>query len=222
MKILRDSSEIQEALSLLDGLSKSGSVLRTAKAPAAKKSPRRPRRNPKATAPAAAEDAAASETDLGSVEQLPFRDDRIQHLLGAMCRRAGFTGAVLADREGLPLAAYHSPASIEAASACSSVLGEAMARAASLLEQSHVNHISMTVSETEKICLHTFAVNGLPCHLLILAAQEIDEREEMLQCVRQLTQLISDLPPEPQTRVSVAATGHADESTQPNKQNESA
>lgn len=178
---------MEEAVRLLEGLGKAGRLVRTAKPPRPEKAPRRsPRPRPRPAPPAVTEPVEEP-----SLEQLPYRADRIQHMLGAMCRRAGFSGAVLADREGLPLAAYHSPASIEAASACSSVLGDAMTRTAGLLEQSQVNHISMTVNETEKICLHAFVVNGLTCHLMVLAPQEVNEREEMAQCVTQLCQMMT-------------------------------
>ncbi len=107
------------------------------------------------------------------------KGERIEEILEGMCLRGGFHGAVLADNAGLAIADYRCPVETEAIAACSSVLGSAMQKAGSLLEQSDANHMTMDINFVDKVVLRQFDLDGEPCHLLIICPQAVDERSEL-------------------------------------------
>lgn len=119
-----------------------------------------------------------------------FLGDRMASILGNMCLRGGFTGAVLADRDGLPLADFNSPVSTDIIAACSSVLGSAMEHTAAMLNQRDANNISMDINYTEKVVLRRFEIVGAPYFLMVICPQAIDERSELEVSIEQITTVL--------------------------------
>ena len=50
-----------------------------------------------------------------------YREEQLENILVTMCKRGGFNGAVIADHNGLPLAAYNSPVDDDIIAAFTSV-----------------------------------------------------------------------------------------------------
>ncbi len=95
-----------------------------------------------------------------------FRGDRLESVLFAMCKRGGFSGSVIVDSNGLPLAVYNSPVAEELAAAFAMILGEAMEKGANLLKQIDANHMSVDINYLEKAVVRKFAINDAPYYLM--------------------------------------------------------
>ncbi len=76
-----------------------------------------------------------------------YRDDRLEFELVAMCERGGFSGAVVSDTLGLPLAVHNSPVQTDSIAAFSSILGDALAKAGRFLGQPGAENISMHIND---------------------------------------------------------------------------
>ncbi len=113
-----------------------------------------------------------------------YLSDRITNVLLSMCRRGGFTGALVADMAGLPLADYNCDS--EVVGACSSVLGHALEQSARLLNQKDANTIAMDINYVEKIVLRHFDIHGAGHYLMVLCPQSVDERGEVELAIRQI------------------------------------
>ncbi len=167
MSTFRDSSELLEAAQLFRGL-----VL--AREPAGP-----------------AEAAVGSSLGAASAASSGFRGDRLEDALAAMCRRGGLAGAVVADSAGLPLAAHNSPVALESLAAFTSVLGEALEKAARYLGQPGADYITMDVSYQDKVVLRRFLLGERPCYLMVLCAQGTDERAEVEVSIRQVQSILT-------------------------------
>ncbi|SHI82123.1 hypothetical protein SAMN02745216_00597 [Desulfatibacillum alkenivorans DSM 16219] len=189
MKTLKDSSEIQEAARILDELA----------GPAAWSPPRTPgfmRRSAPQPAPAPRQ-APPRPSAPAAPTQLPppppegeTRGARLENVLYAMCKRGGFKGAVIADDDGLPLAVFNSPVQEEAISAFTIVLGDALSKAAKLLDQHDANNISMDINYTDKVVLRRFFINEIPSYLMVICSQEVDERGEIELSIDQVAGIL--------------------------------
>jgi predicted regulator of Ras-like GTPase activity (Roadblock/LC7/MglB family) len=146
--------------------------------------------------------SAASGSDTALQEKIPapeqlkpettgFRGDRIEKALQVMCKRGDFTGAVIADVSGLPIAAYNSPVSTNALAAFTSVLGTALEKAAHLLEQNGADNISMDINYADKVVLRRFNIKGLQYYLMVICPQNIDERSEIELSLEQIITILS-------------------------------
>lgn len=128
-------------------------------------------------------------------EQMPdliYRGDKLEFILSSMCRRGGLIGAVVADSKGLPLADFNSPVGGDTLAAFTSVLGEALARAGSLLGETGAELISIDINYTDKVVLRRFGLNGEPYFLLVICPQDLDERTELELSIEQLTAVLSE------------------------------
>lgn len=155
MRKLWDSSEIQEAAELFNDLSKLSFI---------------------------AESAApiGGITDTGQqVSQMVYRGDLLEDALVSMCNRGEFSGSVLADNNGLPLAIYNSPVDEDVLAAFTSVLGKALTETGRLLNQPNANNISMDINYIDKVVLRKFHVEAKPYFLMIISPQQVDERAEL-------------------------------------------
>lgn len=123
--------------------------------------------------------------------EIRFLEDEISDILLSMCRRGGFSGALVADAMGLSLGDFNCPVEPEAAAACSSVLGDAMERAGRLLGQSKADSISMGVNCVDKVALHRFELAGSPCYLMVVCPRHIDERSEVEVSIERLIEVLS-------------------------------
>lgn len=192
MSRLTDSSELQEAIGLFqDLLENQGSV----GAPAGSVG-----RNletgvmtgPAIGAPSAGTVTQALPSPPPRVDEIEgeFRGDRLENVLFAMCRRGGFSGAVVSDSTGLPLAAYNSPVDSERIAAFASVLGHAMGKAEEFLEQRGAEYISMDINYEDKIVVRRFGLGKIEMFLLVLCSQAMDERAEVEMSIEQIVSVL--------------------------------
>jgi hypothetical protein len=168
MKKLWDSSEIQEAALLFDDLLRE---------PAAVKIPEPPVFMP------------------GPVKEKGrkvYRGDRLEEALVSMCKRGEFSGSVLADDSGLPLAIYNSPVQGEVLAAFTSVLGKSLSESSRLLNQPNANNISMDINYMDKIVLRKFFVAEKPYFLMIISSQQVDERSELELSINYISTILSE------------------------------
>jgi hypothetical protein len=152
---LWDSSEIQEAAELFNNLLKSASTAQPA-APATR-----------------------TPTPGREFSQKLYRGDLLNEALASMCRRGEFSGAVLADNNGLALAVYNSPVDEGVLAAFTSVLGKSLTESGRLLKQPNANNISMDINYFDKLVLRKFLVDDTPYFLMVISPQHVDERAEL-------------------------------------------
>ena len=119
-----------------------------------------------------------------------FRGDRLENLLFAMCRRGGFSGAVVSDDTGLPLAVYNSPVDSDRIAAFTSVLGDALAKAGDFLEQHGAEYISMDINHVDKVVVRRFFYDEIEMYLMVLCAQSMDERAEVEMSIEQIISIL--------------------------------
>jgi hypothetical protein len=152
MRTLWDSSEVKEAAALFNEiLARSG------------------------TPPVSPGGLPGREKVWGSV----YRSGQLEEELGSLCSRGKFSSAVLADIHGLPLAVHNSPVEVDVLAASASVLGESLERTARLLNQPHVDNISVDIDYMDKIVLRKFFIDKEPYFLMIIGPQHVDERAEL-------------------------------------------
>lgn len=130
-----------------------------------------------AGAPARREPPAAPPPAPG--RQPVYRAERVRQLLADMCKRGGFSGAVLADRSGLALAEFNTPFDIDALAAFASVVGGILEQADRLLGKRDANNLALDINYVEKIVVRKFALAHQPAFLLLICPQSIDERSEV-------------------------------------------
>ena len=167
MNRLRDSSEIQETIRLLNELVVQSAVV----------APIIPDRPP--SPPTGQTIVSVKRAPEPSPPKETYRGDRLDGVLFSMCKRGGFDSAVIADGSGLPLAVYNSPVGDDAVAAFTTVLGDALEKAGKLLDQHDANNISMDINYTDKAVLRRFLINDLPYYVMIICPQEVDERSEV-------------------------------------------
>lgn len=176
MKTSKDFSEIQEAAQLLSAI-----LREEAETPAEKSAPA-PEVKPEAAPPPAARPIAA--------EKGAFRGDQLENAIELMCRRGNFSGAVVADENGLPLAVFNSPVGTDAIAAFTSVLGAALEKASRLLEQHGADNISMDINYADKVVLRRFTVSELTYFLMVICPQNVDERSEIELSIEQIVSIL--------------------------------
>ena len=136
--------------------------------------------------------ATGQPTVLETQPRLEYRGDRLEFILSSMCRRGGLNGAVVADSKGLPLADFNSPVGGDILAAFTSVLGNALERAGTLLGESGAEIISMDINYTEKIVLRRFSIEGDQYFFLVICPQELDERTEVELSIEQVTAVLTE------------------------------
>lgn len=187
MKTQTDFSELQEAAQLLSRIleaeEKTGKDLTASDT---KEVANTVNATEKAVSP-----VAAAEKDQPSDVTAGSRGDRIEKALEVLCKRGGFSGAVIADINGLPLAVYNSPVGVNALAAFTSVLGSALEKAGHLLEQHGADNISMDINYADKIVLRRFSIKGLQYYLMVICPQNIDERSEIELSLEQIVAILS-------------------------------
>lgn len=198
------SSELGRAAALLAELREAGLLLTSSRgvaapavAPAGASLP--PRREPQAAPPAAVSPAprpvspsiaqpTAQPTAYPGAHPVPqvvparqpvYRAERVRQLLADMCKRGGFSGALLADRSGLALAEFNSPLDVDALAAFASVIGGVLEQAEKLLGKRDANNLALDINYVEKIVVRKFALAQQPAFLLLVCPQSIDERSEV-------------------------------------------
>ena len=170
MNALTDSIELQEAAALF-------SALITADTEVAEHSDEKTV-NETASLPAAA--------DL----PIPFRGDQLENILYGMCKRGGFSCAVVADQQGLALGIYNSPVDMEILAAFTTVLGEAISKADRFLDQHSANNISLDINYADKAVVRQFTLAEHPYFIMIICPQNVDERNEVELSLDQIITLL--------------------------------
>lgn len=166
MRKLWDSSEIQEAAVLFKDLLKDIAMPRS---------------------------AVITDIYTGAAEQVSphaYRGDMLEEALVSICRRGDFTGAILADNNGLPLAIYNIPMEVDALAAFTSILGRSLEEAGRLFEQPDANNISIDINYIDKVVLRKFLVNDETFFLLIISPQEVDPRAELELSINHISAIL--------------------------------
>lgn len=138
---------------------------------------------------------SAIDASHGSAPTAQFLDQRIREILIGMCKRGGFTGAVIADDSGLPLADFNCPVDVESIAACSGVLSSALEQAGRLLGQRDANDISLDINYVDKVMFRRFRFEATSLYLLIIAPQEVDGRSEIEISIDQIIEEMSRFAP---------------------------
>ncbi|HPA17200.1 MAG TPA: hypothetical protein PLU30_05600 [Verrucomicrobiae bacterium] len=180
---LLDSSDFRKALDLIRALS-APSQLDPTGAPCGVVS-----RQPPDLATPRAEDVSAGRLSV-PLSPARFLADEMTEILRDMCRRGGFSGAVVADGRGLPIADFHCPVEPEAMAACCSVLGEAIEHSGRLLRQGGVNGITMEIGQVDKVVLQRFEIESAPCFLMVICPRAVDVRVETEGSIRRITSVL--------------------------------
>lgn len=180
---LLDSSDFRKALDLIRALS-TPSQAAPIVAPCAVVL----RRPPDAATPRA-EDVSAGRSS-APPSPARFLADEMTEILRDMCRRGGFSGAVVADGRGLPVADFQCPVEPEAMAACCSVLGEAIEHSGRLLRQGGMNGITMEIGQVDKVVLQRFEIEGAPCFLMVICPRAVDVRVETEGSIRRITSVL--------------------------------
>jgi len=117
------------------------------------------------------------------------RGERLRRLLVQLCARAGFSGAAVADGDGLPLAAHNLP--FQSAGAVISIMGDSLKRVADVASQREAASISIDVNYADKLVVRRFAAADAPYYLLIACPQGVDEHGEVELSVDEIATLVS-------------------------------
>lgn len=188
---MKDSSEIKQAAMLFDQLISEAAVI----APPSSEEPSRRSGRPSSTPRRTGRPAKTRYKKQEPIESFDsedmYRGDRLENMLFAMCKRGDFTGAVLVDSNGLPLAVYKSPIKDEnLSSAFAMTLGDVIGKAGRVIGETDVDNISMDINYTDKACVRRFIINDLPYFLMIVCPQDIDERAEVEISIDQISSFL--------------------------------
>lgn len=107
-------------------------------------------------------------------DEQEFRGSELNEILKEMCEKNHFHGAVVADEMGFPLADHQSPLSTDALAAFTSVLGDSLEKANSILDVQNANNISMDISENDKLSLRKFEVLNSTYFLITVCPLEVE------------------------------------------------
>ncbi len=195
MNMLKDSSEIHEAVTLLSDLIDQAAIVTPYhhKLPVSTIPQYTDVQKSRASKYATTIDSERSvyvTPDTKSEAPL-FRGDLLEHTIVAMCKRGGFKGAVVADSDGLSLAVFNSPVDDDALAAFTVVLGEALEKAGKVLNQQEANFISMDINYTDKVALRRFLLDDEnPFYMMVICRQEIDEKDEVELSIDQIKTIL--------------------------------
>jgi hypothetical protein len=145
---------------------------------------------PPAPMPMSASAVAQTTCAHATARDLKFRGDQLEHVLENLCRRGGFTGAVVADRRGLALAVYNSPVAGDALAAFSTVLGDALVKSAALLGRQGADTIAMDIDDVDKAVLRRFTFACEPYFIMVLCAQAVEPRGEIKASVDEIVGIL--------------------------------
>jgi len=202
MNMLKDSSEINEAVALLDNLIDQAAVvtpLYTYERSASTIPPKPAGLQKTRTRQSAPPESASTDSELPvyvtpdtiSDEEPLYRGDALENTVVAMCKRGGFSGAVVADSDGLSLAVFNSPVDEDALAAFTVVLGDALEKAGKVLNQQDASYISMDINYTDKVVLRRFLLDDeSPFYMMVICRQEIDERDEVELTIDQIRTIL--------------------------------
>lgn len=93
----------------------------------------------------------------------------LEDILADLCRRGGFSGAMIADDMGLPVAVSHLRQNQDALAALATVMGESLKQADAILDLKEAETLSLWMSKDEKIILRSFTAQESKLYLLVFA-----------------------------------------------------
>jgi len=99
------------------------------------------------------------------------KKDLYTDLLRELCEKSDYYGAVIADEMGFPLTDYNCPLGTDSLAAFTSVLGDALEKAESILDQEDANNITLDINESDKIALRRFQALNSTYFLLVVCPQ---------------------------------------------------
>lgn len=139
------------------------------------------------------EDCVIKADDENSPEttSTPTRSALLEDVLAELCRKGGFSGALIADEMGLTLAASNLRQDPDALAAFATVLGEALKQADSILDFKEATTVSLNVSATEKIILRGFFLLESRHYLLVFAPLTAEPSSLIDHAVDAITKAIS-------------------------------
>ncbi len=188
---MKDSSEIREAAKLFDELISQSAVPRIF-SPLGTTKRRRVVSGPADLRKKAKHKPVHDKIEISDTTGM-YRGDRLENTLFAMCKRGGFSGAMLVDSNGLPLAVYNNPADDESiGAAIAMTLGGALEKIGRLLNYSEINNISIDINYTDKSVIHRFMLEDLSYFLMVVCSQEIDERAEVELSIDNIISVLKD------------------------------
>ncbi|MBU0482140.1 MAG: ParA family protein [Proteobacteria bacterium] len=119
------------------------------------------------------------------------RSDQLKRILGDLCEKGLCHGALLADEMGFLLAEYNSPLGGETLATYSSVLGESLIKAGSILEMPDANNLVMDLNESDKLILHWCSILDERYYLITICPQEHEALGEIEQAANQIVEELS-------------------------------
>ncbi len=120
------------------------------------------------------------------------QSDLLGNILAKMCKGRRFSGAVVTDEMGLPLAHYKCSADIDALAAFTSVLGDSLQKAGSILDLPNANFISLVINDDEKLLMCKFEMLENSYYLLTVCPREPFNPDER-QIKEMVAQIVAEL-----------------------------
>ena len=125
-------------------------------------------------------------------ESFEGRGKKLEDIIKRMCQRSNFSGAVVTDDSGRPLAVVNPPVTSDKLPAFSSVLGQALERTGDLLTHKRAEYLSLDINYEEKIVLRRFVIQESHYLLLVSCLQDVDDRSEIEVSIEQIMAALSD------------------------------
>lgn len=192
MSNLKDSSEIQEAVALLEEFVSQSAVV----------APPEPERKGVSGIPGSPVGTGAAKAEegrgLSGARPEPLRlkeivpEDRLEKVLFDLCSQCGFSGAVVADEAGLPLVVFSSPFGDDTMAALTTLLAEVLNKARKLLDPYVADTILLDISDTDKALLKRLFFDERPYFLLIICPNHVDLRGGVAFTVDQVTSMLNE------------------------------
>ncbi|OGR02337.1 MAG: hypothetical protein A2511_17390 [Deltaproteobacteria bacterium RIFOXYD12_FULL_50_9] len=112
------------------------------------------------------------------IEKRPANDNTmsamLEEILADLCRKGGFSGALIADEMGLPLATGNLLQDADALSAFATILGESLKQADTILDCKGAVTVSLEVNQVEKIILRKFQTHDSLYYLMVFAPRQAE------------------------------------------------
>ncbi|MBU0673419.1 MAG: ParA family protein [Proteobacteria bacterium] len=127
--------------------------------------------------------------ELGSLD---IKNDKIHEILVDLCDNGECHGALVADEMGFLLADYHTPLAVDSLAAYSSVLGEALVKADSLIDMPEANNLVLDMNDADKIVLRWCSILGERYFLMAICPQEADVLGEIEHAAGKIVSELSE------------------------------
>ncbi len=119
------------------------------------------------------------------------RGERLRRILVQLCTRAGFSTAVVAGGDGLPLAAHGLSFPLEAAGAVMSIMGDALKRVSSVLERREpASSMTIDLSYADKLVVRRFSEGEGIFFLRVVCPLHVDEHAEIEVSIDEISRLV--------------------------------